>query len=81
MKPLIPQSNKILERLTPMSPSNMYKELVRSVTDGTKASLAGVTYYPSQFGGLQGQYSVLTSSVALKLVDFDLTNQDTTSNN
>ena len=64
-----------------MTPLNMYKEIVRSVTDGVRASLSGVNYIPSQFGGTQGQYNVLTAGVALKLVDFDLTNQDQTGSN
>jgi len=79
MKPLIVNQNRINSRLVAISPFEMYRELVRSVTDGVRYAAAGTEYIPSQFGGLQGQYNVLSAGVVLKLVDFDLSQSQSTS--
>jgi hypothetical protein len=53
-----------------VSPFQLYLEQVKGVSDSYRASRAGLSYYPSQFGGLKGQRLVLADQPVLQLIDF-----------
>jgi hypothetical protein len=63
-------ANYIRPRMKAITPLEMYKTLVGGATDAVRYADSGLTYVPSQFGGVFGQAQVLNQGLVLKVVDF-----------
>jgi hypothetical protein len=69
---IITQPPRIIPRLAPMSPYEVFLQQVKGAYDGIRAGRIDMTYYPSQFGGLFGQQQVLGEVVVLEVTDFEV---------
>lgn len=69
---IITQPPRIIPKLTPISPFEMYVQQVKGIYDGIRAGRLNLTYYPPQFGGFYGQTAVLNEAVVLELTDFQV---------
>lgn len=63
---------KIISKLRPLTPYEMYLQQVRTTMDGIRLEEADVTYIPAQFGGLFGQREVINAAVVLDVIDFEV---------
>ena len=63
---------KILAKLTPMTPREMFLQRVHSTYDAIRKEAQGLEYTPAQFGGIFGQQVLNTSSHVLELTEFEV---------
>lgn len=63
---------KIISRLTPMTPYELYMQRVASTFDAIRKSSRGYDYTPAQFGGIFGQRVVIDQNVVLELIEFEV---------
>lgn len=70
---IITQPPRIVPRLTPMTPYEVYLQQVKGTYDAIRASKQDLTYYPAQLGGLIGQLEVIDEIMVLELADFKIT--------
>ena len=61
---------KIIPRLTPMTPYQVYLQRVNSTFDNIRQTNEGINYTPSQFGGIFGQADIANGSMVLELTEF-----------
>lgn len=69
---IVSQPPKIIPKLTPISPYEIYLQQVKGVYDGIRAARLGLSYYPPQLGGIFGQTQVMGEIVVLELTDFQV---------
>lgn len=63
---------KIIAKLTPMTPQEVYLQRVHSTYDSIRKQANGYDYTPAQFGGIFGQQVLNTSSHVLELTEFEV---------
>ena len=63
---------KILPKLTPVTPNELYLQRVNATFDAIRKSNEGYDYTPCQFGGIFGQQVVNSSGVILELTTFEI---------
>lgn len=72
MANIIKQAPKIIPRIKPVTPYEIYLQQAKAAFDGIRAGRQNLTYYPCQFGGLIGQLQVIDDVLALELIDFEV---------
>lgn len=65
-------SNKIIPRLLPVTPKEMYLQLVNSTYDSIRQVNNGYEYVPSQFGGIFGQEVILKEGLVMEITTFEV---------
>lgn len=63
---------KIIPKLVPMSPYEMYTQRVKATYEGIRKTREGLSYTPAQFGGLFGQRDVANGAAVLELTDYEI---------
>lgn len=63
---------KIIPKLVPLSPYEIYLQQVKGVFDSIRYSRVEMTYYPPQLGGFFGQKEVASENLVLELTDFEI---------
>jgi hypothetical protein len=63
---------KIIPKILPMSPYEVYLQRVNATYDGIRKTRQGLTYTPAQFGGLFGQGAVANGGYVLELTEFEI---------
>lgn len=63
---------RIIPRLTPMTPYEVYMHRVNATYDNLRQQAKGMDYTPAQFGGIFGQASAANSGVVLELTEFEV---------
>lgn len=63
---------KVIPKLTPVTPLELYLQRVNSQFDAMRKAQSGIKYTPTQFGGLFGQTAVANASEVLMLTDFEV---------
>lgn len=62
----------LLPRTLPVTPLNLYLELVKGTTESARAKALGQTYLPAQFGGILGQSQILGDQACIQAIDFSV---------
>lgn len=70
--PITTRPPKIVPKLTPITPYELYIQQVKGTYDAIRAARRNITYYPNQFGGIQGQLIVLDEQFVLDLIEFEV---------
>ena len=65
-------TTKILPKLLPITPTEMYLQVVNSTYDSMRAANTGISYIPSQFGGIFGQEVILGQGVVMEVTSFEV---------
>jgi hypothetical protein len=65
-------SNRILPKLLPITPKELYLQLVGGTYDNIRQTNAGLTYIPAQFGGIFGQEIILTQGLVMEVTTFEV---------
>lgn len=63
---------KMIPRLVPMTPYEIYLQQVKATYDNIRYTRRGIAYTPAQFGGIFGQLEVMDDVIALQLVEFEI---------
>lgn len=63
---------RIIPKLTPITPMELYLQQVKSVFDNIRYQTRGFEYVPAQMGGIFGQRQVLEETLVLELTDFEV---------
>jgi len=63
---------RIIPRLTPMTPYEVYLNRVNSTFDNIRQTALEMDYTPAQFGGIFGQAVVANSGMVLELTEFEV---------
>lgn len=63
---------RIVPRLTPISPYELYVQRVNATYNGLRKQQQGYAYTPLQFGGLFGQQAISQAGLVLELTDFEV---------
>lgn len=63
---------KIIPRLVPITPYEVYLQRVNSTYDNLRQTAKGMNYTPSQFGGIFGQNVASNSGMVLELTEFEI---------
>lgn len=69
---IITQPPKIIPRITPITPYEVFMQQVKGTYDGIRVGRINLTYYPPQFGGIFGQTEIINDVVVLELTDFEV---------
>ena len=64
-------ATKIINRLKPITPMELYLQQVKSTYDSIRYERKSLSYIPSQFGGIFGQRSIAENGVVLEIVEFE----------
>lgn len=62
---------KVTTSTQPMTPTKLYVQLVNSMFNSFRSQNDGKAFFPSQFGGLAGQRSVLEERTVLDVTDIE----------
>jgi hypothetical protein len=65
-------SNAIIPRLIPITPKQMYVQLVNSSIDSIRQVNNGYSYIPSQFGGIFGQLTIQQQGLVMEVTPFEV---------
>jgi hypothetical protein len=65
-------SNKLITQLKPITPYELYQQLVNSTYDNIRQTNAGLTYVPAQFGGIFGQTTILSQGLVMEIDSFEV---------
>lgn len=65
-------SNIILPKYVPLTPKEMYQQMVNSTYDGVRQVALGYSYIPAQFGGIFGQIYIQQQSLVMELTGFQV---------
>lgn len=68
-------SATITTRALPVTRLSLYQERLLAITNAARASNAGRDFTPLQFGGFNGQRSVLEEKAVLTVTDFEVNNE------
>lgn len=63
---------KILPKLLPMTPYQVYMQRVNSTFDTIRKNNDGFDYTPAQFGGIFGQGIISNQGVVLEVTEFEV---------
>lgn len=63
---------KILPKLVPITPYEMYVQRVNATYDSIRKVNDGFSYTPAQFGGIFSQRALVQGSSVLQLIDFQI---------
>lgn len=63
---------KILPKILPMSPYEVYLQRVNATFDSIRKKRQGLAYTPAQFGGLFGQDVVANGGYVLEITEFEV---------
>ena len=66
-------STKIIPKYTNITPKELYMELINSTYDQIRQTNNGLTYIPTQFGGIFGQNVVLREGLVMEVTKFEVT--------
>lgn len=69
---------KVIPKLLPMTPYEVYLQQVGGTFEAVRAAAKGMSYIPPQFGGLIGQRTVANDGAVLELISFSISATDTT---
>lgn len=64
---------RIIPKLKPMTPTEMYFQRVNATFDSVRQKARGLDYTPAQFGGLFGQQVVANTGLVMEITDFKVT--------
>lgn len=67
------QQPKIITKLIRITPTELYKFQIRNGFDNIRYTNRDMTYYPTQFGGVQGQRIVLSEPSIMEITEFEVT--------
>ena len=65
-------TTKILPKLVPITPRELYFQLVSGTYDNMRFTNSGLTYTPAQFGGIFGQKTILDQSTVMEVTTFEV---------
>ncbi len=65
-------TQKVIPKLIPLTPHEVYLQRVNSTFDSIRKTNMGLVYTPVQFGGLFGQQIVANDGVVLELTEFEI---------
>jgi hypothetical protein len=65
-------ATKIIPKLTPITPRELYFQLVSNIYDTIRYTNMGVDYSPAQYGGIFGQKVILDQSMVMEVTDFEV---------
>lgn len=63
---------QVISKLRNMTPYEVYKLQITSIMDAIRTTQRGLTYFPPQIGGLDGQRDAIREKVALQLIEFEV---------
>lgn len=63
---------KILPKLLPMTPYEIYLQRVNATFDRMRKTRQGLDYIPAQFGGVFGQNVVANGGQVLEVTEFEV---------
>ncbi len=63
---------KIIPKVLPMSPYEVYLQRVNATFDAIRKKRQGLSYIPAQFGGLFGQDVVSNGGYVLEITTFEV---------
>jgi hypothetical protein len=66
-------ATKIIPQLLPLTPREMYFQLVNSTYDNIRYTNLGVAYTPAQYGGIFGQKTIQDQSLIMEITNFEVT--------
>ena len=64
---------RILNRLTNISPFELYKIQVKNNFDALRYAMKDMNYTPNQFGGLVGQRIMISEPTVMEVIEFEVT--------
>ena len=65
-------ATKIIPKLIPITPRELYFQLVNRTYDTIRYTNMGVAYTPAQYGGTFGQKVILDQSMIMEVTDFEV---------
>jgi hypothetical protein len=65
-------SNTINPRLIPITPMQMYLQIINSGIDAIRQVNNGYSYIPSQFGGIFGQLTIQQQGLVMEITPFEV---------
>lgn len=65
-------SNKIIPKIVPVTPKEMYLQIINGTYDGIRQVNNGYVYIPSQFGGIFGQEVILREGLVMEITPFEV---------
>jgi xanthine dehydrogenase molybdopterin-binding subunit B len=63
---------KIIPKILPMSPYEVYLQRVVTTYEGIRKRREGLAYTPAQFGGLFDQETVANAGAVLEITEFEI---------
>jgi hypothetical protein len=68
-----PIQPKIIPRLTPITPYEIFLQQVKGTYDAVRYKRRSMDYIPAQMGGIFGQKEVIDSGLVLEITEFEIT--------
>lgn len=65
-------STSIITNIVPITPKELYLNMIQGTFEGMRQANAGMSYIPAQYGGIFGQQVVLDKGVAMEVVTFSV---------
>jgi len=65
-------SASIVPKIHPITPTNLYLQVVGSHFEYLRKTRDGFSYIPPQFGGIFGQQKILRDSIPMELTQFSV---------
>ena len=63
---------KILPKLLPITPNEIYLQLVTGTTENIRQSNRGLDYIPAQYGGIFGQQTIIEEGLVMEVTTFEV---------
>ena len=63
---------KIIPKLLPITPNEVYKQLVSGTFENIRQTNKGLSYIPAQFGGIFGQQIILGQGLVMEVTEFEV---------
>lgn len=65
-------ANLILPKITPVTPKELYLQLINGSYETIRQNAAGMEYIPAQFGGIFGQDIILKQGLTMEITPFSV---------
>ena len=65
-------SNIVLPKLVPITPKEMYLQVINGTYDGMRQANNGYAYIPPQFGGIFGQLTIQQEGLVMEVTTFEV---------
>lgn len=65
-------TTKIIPKLIPITPRELYFQIVSGTYDKMRFTNSGMEYTPAQFGGIFGQKVILDQSTVMEVTNFEV---------